>query len=196
MVGPSGRSSKGKKEIEIKLIENTNSRHVTFSKRRSGLFKKASELSTLCGAAVAVVAFSQAGRPFAFLSDPTADSLLRRRSSLVVTSCAGGEEVDAMRRAAEEAAARHAAEKARMSDAADKIVAAAAAAGSAMWWESAGVEALGEAELAVLDVALRRLKGDVCHRLSNAGGVASARRRRRGSSSLSLKLAFCMLHIT
>ncbi|KAI3692146.1 hypothetical protein L6452_31955 [Arctium lappa] len=36
------KKTKGRKKIEIKKIQSTNSRQVTFSKRRTGLFKKAS----------------------------------------------------------------------------------------------------------------------------------------------------------
>ncbi|KAJ6852965.1 agamous-like MADS-box protein AGL62 [Iris pallida] len=39
---------------------------VCFSKRRAGVFKKANELSVLCGAEVALVVFSPAGKPFSF----------------------------------------------------------------------------------------------------------------------------------
>lgn len=39
---------------------------VTFSKRRSGLFKKASELSTLCGAEIAIIVFSPGNKVFSF----------------------------------------------------------------------------------------------------------------------------------
>ncbi|CAN6329323.1 unnamed protein product, partial [Urochloa humidicola] len=38
----------------MKRIENETSRQVTFSKRRSGLFKKARELAILCDAQVGV----------------------------------------------------------------------------------------------------------------------------------------------
>ncbi|XP_028768560.1 MADS-box protein SOC1-like [Neltuma alba] len=58
----------GRGKIEIKRIENANSRQVTFSKRRSGLLKKAYELSVLCDAQVAVIVFSQQGRLYEFFS--------------------------------------------------------------------------------------------------------------------------------
>ncbi|XP_008240414.1 PREDICTED: agamous-like MADS-box protein AGL62 [Prunus mume] len=45
-----GRKTKGRQKIEMKRIENQDDRLVTFSKRRSGVNKKASELATLCGA--------------------------------------------------------------------------------------------------------------------------------------------------
>lgn len=55
-------------KIQMKKIENTTNRQVTFSKRRSGLMKKAYELSVLCDAEVAVVIFSQKGRLYEFSS--------------------------------------------------------------------------------------------------------------------------------
>lgn len=58
----------GRGKIEIKRIENANSRQVTFSKRRSGLLKKAHELSVLCDAEVAVIVFSKSGKLFEFSS--------------------------------------------------------------------------------------------------------------------------------
>lgn len=55
-------------KIEMKRIENAASRQVTFTKRRSGLLKKAHELSVLCDAQVAVIIFSQRGRLYEFSS--------------------------------------------------------------------------------------------------------------------------------
>jgi len=42
-----GRPSKGRQRIEIRFIEDADRREVTFSKRKSGLLKKVSELSLL-----------------------------------------------------------------------------------------------------------------------------------------------------
>ncbi|KAK4842177.1 hypothetical protein QYF36_017036 [Acer negundo] len=58
----------GRGKIEIKKIENANSRQVTFSKRRAGLLKKAQELAILCDAEVAVIIFSNTGKLFEFSS--------------------------------------------------------------------------------------------------------------------------------
>ncbi|XP_020686494.1 MADS-box protein AGL24-like [Dendrobium catenatum] len=71
------RICNGRKKIDIKLIEKEENRQVCFSKRRKGLFKKASELSTLCGAEVAVVVFSLTGKPYCF-GHPSVDHVLRR----------------------------------------------------------------------------------------------------------------------
>lgn len=61
----------------MKMVKDTGCRQVTFSKRRTGLFKKANELATLCGAEVAVVVFSPGGKPFSF-GQPTVDSVAAR----------------------------------------------------------------------------------------------------------------------
>ncbi|KAL8543821.1 hypothetical protein ACS0TY_004392 [Phlomoides rotata] len=58
----------GRGKTELKRIENATSRQVTFSKRRSGLLKKAFELSVLCDAEVALIIFSPSGKLFEFSS--------------------------------------------------------------------------------------------------------------------------------
>nr|QQM18108.1 SOC1 [Davidia involucrata] len=55
-------------KTQMKRIENATSRQVTFSKRRSGLLKKAFELSVLCDAEVALIVFSTKGRLYEFSS--------------------------------------------------------------------------------------------------------------------------------
>ncbi|PON45296.1 MADS-box transcription factor [Parasponia andersonii] len=56
----------GRKKVELKRIEDKSSRQVTFSKRRSGLIKKARELSVLCDIDVALIIFSSRGRLYEF----------------------------------------------------------------------------------------------------------------------------------
>ncbi|CAL5214008.1 unnamed protein product [Lathyrus oleraceus] len=56
----------GRRKIEIEMVKDPNTRQVTFSKRRTGLFKKANELSILCGAEVAIVVFSPGNKPYSF----------------------------------------------------------------------------------------------------------------------------------
>ncbi|KAL7167389.1 hypothetical protein ACSBR2_037954 [Camellia fascicularis] len=53
-------------KTQMKRIENATSRQVTFSKRRSGLLKKAFELSVLCDAEVALIIFSTKGKLYEF----------------------------------------------------------------------------------------------------------------------------------
>ena len=58
----------GRGKIEIKRIENTTNRQVTFCKRRNGLLKKAYELSVLCEAEVALIIFSHRGKLYEYAS--------------------------------------------------------------------------------------------------------------------------------
>lgn len=67
-------------KIEMKRIENTTNRQVTFSKRRNGLLKKAYELSVLCDAEVAVIIFSQRGRVYEFSSNSDVKKTIERYS--------------------------------------------------------------------------------------------------------------------
>ncbi|XP_059663326.1 agamous-like MADS-box protein MADS1 isoform X3 [Cornus florida] len=59
----------GRGKIEIKKIENTTNRQVTFCKRRNGLLKKAYELSVLCDAEVALIVFSTRGRLYEYANN-------------------------------------------------------------------------------------------------------------------------------
>ncbi|XP_062106440.1 truncated transcription factor CAULIFLOWER A-like [Humulus lupulus] len=68
----------GRGRVEMKRIENKISRQVTFSKRRSGLLKKAHEISVLCDADVALIVFSTKGKLFEFSSDSSMEEILER----------------------------------------------------------------------------------------------------------------------
>ncbi|CAK9152662.1 unnamed protein product [Ilex paraguariensis] len=67
----------GRGKIEIKRIENTTNRQVTFCKRRNGLLKKAYELSVLCDAEVALIVFSTRGRLYEYSNNRYTHNLSR-----------------------------------------------------------------------------------------------------------------------
>lgn len=69
--------NKGRQKIEMVKMKNENNLQVTFSKRRSGLFKKASELCTLCGAEIVVIVFSPGRKVFSF-GHPNVDVVIDR----------------------------------------------------------------------------------------------------------------------
>ncbi|CAN6467002.1 unnamed protein product [Victoria cruziana] len=77
MVGGCGSKSMGRQKIEIKKITNEEARQVCFSKRRNGLIKKAGELCILCGAEIAIIVFSPAGKAFSY-GDPSVDAVIDR----------------------------------------------------------------------------------------------------------------------
>ncbi|KAM7266644.1 hypothetical protein ACFE04_004541 [Oxalis oulophora] len=61
-----GRKSIGRQKIPMEKIEAKTNLQVTFSKRRTGLFNKAAELSVLSGAQIAVLVLSPKEKPYTF----------------------------------------------------------------------------------------------------------------------------------
>ncbi|XP_022720815.1 agamous-like MADS-box protein AGL61 [Durio zibethinus] len=64
----SGKKTKGRLEVD---------RLISFSKCRSRIYKKASELAALCGAEIGFIVFSPAGKPFSF-GHPSIESVANR----------------------------------------------------------------------------------------------------------------------
>ena len=56
----------GRVKLKIKRLESTSNRQVTYSKRRTGILKKAKELSILCDIHIILLMFSPTGRPTLF----------------------------------------------------------------------------------------------------------------------------------
>ncbi|KAG2665903.1 hypothetical protein I3843_15G026500 [Carya illinoinensis] len=61
----------GRGKIEIKRIENSSNRQVTYSKRRNGIIKKAKEISVLCDAKVSLVIIGSSGKMHDYCSPST-----------------------------------------------------------------------------------------------------------------------------
>ncbi|NP_001312873.1 agamous-like MADS-box protein AGL8 homolog [Nicotiana tabacum] len=68
----------GRGRVQLKRIENKINRQVTFSKRRSGLLKKAHEISVLCDAEVGLIVFSTKGKLFEYSTDSCMERILER----------------------------------------------------------------------------------------------------------------------
>ncbi|XP_022923620.1 truncated transcription factor CAULIFLOWER A-like isoform X1 [Cucurbita moschata] len=68
----------GRGRVQLKRIENKINMQVTFSKRRSGLLKKAHEISVLCDAEVALIVFSTKGKLFEYSTDSCMEKILER----------------------------------------------------------------------------------------------------------------------
>uniref|UniRef100_A0ACD5XMJ5 Uncharacterized protein n=1 Tax=Avena sativa TaxID=4498 RepID=A0ACD5XMJ5_AVESA len=176
MARPRGTPSTGRHRIEMSLRPDKASRQVTFSKRRSGLFKKCSELSLVCGADVVCIVFSEAGNLFA-LGSPSVDAVLRRYAPLHAADDDDAgvdddrEALEEMCREREAAAEQVAAESARMDLIGDEVVKAQG--GRRFWWET-DTEALGEAELPEFARALGRLRDNVSRHVNKLARRAPA----------------------
>ncbi|KAK2351991.1 agamous MADS-box protein AGL62 [Trifolium repens] len=69
------KKSSGRKKIEIKKLDKQSNKQVTFSKRRQGLFRKASELCVLCDVHAAIIVFSPANNLYCF-GQPNTDAIV------------------------------------------------------------------------------------------------------------------------
>ncbi|KEH40496.1 putative transcription factor MADS-MIKC family [Medicago truncatula] len=61
----------GRGKIEIKRIENSSNRQVTYSKRKSGILKKAKEINVLCDAQVSTIIIAPSGKMHEYISPST-----------------------------------------------------------------------------------------------------------------------------
>jgi hypothetical protein len=152
-----GKKTKGRQPREIRLVEDEQSRQVTFSKRKAGVFKKASELSILCRANLAIVVFSKSDNAFAFGS-PSVDAVLDGSAANEVE----WEHLEALIRQTKEKGEEVKAEEARMRAIAEKIEEVQRKGGEQFWWQ-ADVEQLGKAELPEFIKALERARDTVGH---------------------------------
>ncbi|XP_031378602.1 agamous-like MADS-box protein MADS1 [Punica granatum] len=82
----SSQRKSGRGKIEIKRIENTTNRQVTFCKRRNGLLKKAYELSVLCDAEVALIVFSSRGRLYEYANNSVRGTIERYKKTCTDSS--------------------------------------------------------------------------------------------------------------
>ncbi|KAF3439119.1 hypothetical protein FNV43_RR17394 [Rhamnella rubrinervis] len=71
-------TNKGNKRNKMKMIQGTDSRQAALPKPRSDLFKRASELCTLCAVETALVIFSPSGSNF-FFGHPFVNSATFKR---------------------------------------------------------------------------------------------------------------------
>ncbi|XP_042506806.1 agamous-like MADS-box protein AGL61 [Macadamia integrifolia] len=166
------KPSMGRQKIEIKRINCEASRQVTFSKRRAGLFKKASELCTLCGAETAILVFSPAGKVFSF-GHPGVESIVERfltdndlspetgAAALPLVDAHRGASVRELNRQYTEVLNQLEAEKKR-AEAIQKSTVEAAKQGEP-WWE-ADIEEMGMLELQQLKISMEELKKNMTKR--------------------------------
>ncbi|KAK7404238.1 hypothetical protein VNO78_04952 [Psophocarpus tetragonolobus] len=68
----------GRGKVQLKRIENPVHRQVTFCKRRTGLLKKAKELSVLCDAEIGLFIFSAHGKLYELATKGTMQDLIER----------------------------------------------------------------------------------------------------------------------
>ncbi|OWM68558.1 agamous-like MADS-box protein AGL29 [Punica granatum] len=178
--GGGRRPPTGKRKRELKKIEDKFAREVTFSKRRGGLFRKASELSMLCGAEIAIIAYSPHGNPFAFGSPSAASVLGRFCGSACSSEDAGPGAVPIDQKQLSEYGRQDREALSRL-DAARKRQEAIRDGKAWRWWEEPLGEDLGAEELEDYIKSVETLMEKVDQRLEVMRGAATAPTPSEGS---------------
>jgi hypothetical protein len=84
-----GRSKKTKGRVKIKMefIENKSRRYTTFSKRKTGIMKKAYELSTLTGTQVMLLVASETGHVYTFATEKLQPMITSDEGQKLIQKC-------------------------------------------------------------------------------------------------------------
>jgi pheromone receptor transcription factor len=78
---------KGRRKIKIEFIEDKSKRHVTLSKRKAGIMKKAYELSTLTGTQCLLLIASETGHVYTFSTPKLQPLITKPEGKNLIQAC-------------------------------------------------------------------------------------------------------------
>ncbi|KAF9391988.1 hypothetical protein BGX21_011114, partial [Mortierella sp. AD011] len=84
---PKNGKRAGRRKIKIEYIEDKSRRHITFSKRKSGIMKKAYELSTLTGTQVLLLVVSETGLVYTFTTPKLQPLVTKAEGKNLIQAC-------------------------------------------------------------------------------------------------------------
>ncbi|ORX87424.1 SRF-TF-domain-containing protein [Basidiobolus meristosporus CBS 931.73] len=84
---PKNEKRSGRRKIKIEYIDDKNRRHITFSKRKAGIMKKAYELSTLTGTQVLLLVVSETGLVYTFTTPKLQPLVTQPEGKNLIQSC-------------------------------------------------------------------------------------------------------------
>ncbi|KAJ3192709.1 glutamine--fructose-6-phosphate transaminase (isomerizing) [Irineochytrium annulatum] len=85
--GGKGAKRTGRRKIKIEYIEDKSRRHITFSKRKAGIMKKAYELSTLTGTQVLLLVASETGHVYTFATPKLQPLITKAEGKHLIQLC-------------------------------------------------------------------------------------------------------------
>ncbi|KAK6458414.1 SRF-type transcription factor (DNA-binding and dimerization domain)-domain-containing protein [Scheffersomyces xylosifermentans] len=85
--GGGGKTQKERRKIEIKFIQDKSRRHITFSKRKAGIMKKAYELSVLTGTQVLLLVVSETGLVYTFTTPKLQPLVTKSEGKNLIQAC-------------------------------------------------------------------------------------------------------------
>ncbi|KAJ3279537.1 hypothetical protein HK104_001387 [Borealophlyctis nickersoniae] len=77
----------GRRKIKIEYIDDKSRRHITFSKRKAGIMKKAYELSTLTGTQVLLLVASETGHVYTFATPKLQPLITKPDGKNLIQAC-------------------------------------------------------------------------------------------------------------
>ncbi|KAL6858079.1 transcription factor of the MADS box [Amphichorda felina] len=81
------KGSRERRKIEIKFISDKSRRHITFSKRKAGIMKKAYELSVLTGTQVLLLVVSETGLVYTFTTPKLQPLVTKAEGKNLIQAC-------------------------------------------------------------------------------------------------------------
>jgi len=84
---PTPTKRAGRRKINIEFIEDKSRRHITFSKRKAGIMKKAYELSTLTGTQVLLLVASETGHVYTFATPKLQPLITKPEGKNLIQAC-------------------------------------------------------------------------------------------------------------
>eukprot|EP00658_Telonema_sp_P-2_P051797 TRINITY_DN398_c0_g1_i2.p1 TRINITY_DN398_c0_g1~~TRINITY_DN398_c0_g1_i2.p1 ORF type:complete len:288 (-),score=80.11 TRINITY_DN398_c0_g1_i2:384-1247(-) len=82
-----GKQKVGRRKINIEFIEDKSRRHITFSKRKSGIMKKAYELSALTGTQVLLLVASETGHVYTYATEKLQPLIQKPEGKNLIQTC-------------------------------------------------------------------------------------------------------------
>jgi pheromone receptor transcription factor len=86
-VGRGNEKRAGRRKIKIEYIDDKSRRHITFSKRKAGIMKKAYELSTLTGTQVLLLVVSETGLVYTFTTPKLQPLVTKPEGKNLIQAC-------------------------------------------------------------------------------------------------------------
>ncbi|KAL1936073.1 hypothetical protein VTP01DRAFT_207 [Rhizomucor pusillus] len=84
---PAKNKHAGRRKIKIEYITDKTRRHITFSKRKAGIMKKAYELSTLTGTQVLLLVVSETGLVYTFTTPKLQPLVTKPEGKNLIQAC-------------------------------------------------------------------------------------------------------------
>lgn len=91
---PNGKKTKGRVKIKMEYIGNKLRRYTTFSKRKTGIMKKAYELSTLTGTQVMLLVASETGHVYTFATKKLQPMISSEAGKTLIQNCLNSPDID------------------------------------------------------------------------------------------------------